>query len=120
MTGINEQFTRASKRAQAVAKYFETEDYLHEFCDRIQEGIIENGRGWIARELSVPGSWSALGAAPQDAVYLKKMEARLKEIFPCIDHLRFSGGPDWSVVVVDTKPNTLLRRVLVSPNSDFY
>lgn len=106
-----------SKRAQAANAYFATDRFIEEAADKIRQDIIEHGRSWTNISVSIPdgGLDSHFGSVATDAPHLRNVEAALKAKFNQVNHLRFDLHCSFPTVVIDTKPNTWLRRTFTHP-----
>lgn len=99
----------ASTRDKEAAKYFTSQEFLDKAKDAFMREIVRSGRSAVAFRTEIR-------AKSQDQVYLDQALQTLKTEFPDINHLRVSEG----AVMIDTKPNTLLRRLLPGSSGLIY
>lgn len=114
-TAQNKNTPTPSKRAIAVAAYFNSAALFDETSEKIKTWLIEGREKYVHIEINVPEKpidAPYVGYTADDHKLLKEFEAKLKSAFSVVNHVRFGGC---SGMVVDTKPNTWFRRTFGGP-----
>ena len=89
----------ASTRDKEAAKHFASKEFFELAKNICMERIIKDGQ----TSAIFRGDFAA---KKHDQVYLDQILPKLKAEFPEINHLRICEGS----IILDTKPNTFLRR----------
>lgn len=94
----------SSTRDKEAAVYFTSEDFLNAVRTSLQRDLIKEARSYA---FMVP----KMKVTKSDQPYLDQSLEVLKQTFPELNHMRKCNEG----ITIDTKPNTFLRRVVVSP-----
>ncbi len=108
---VQQQFKEASARNAAATAYFSGPAFFEQMRAAVKEDIIDRGRRHTS--YFVPD----VSPKPQDMPYIEEAFLKLKQAYPELNHVRLSHIPKMQPypqnvpLVIDTKPNTLPRRV---------
>jgi hypothetical protein len=110
---VKKQFEEASERTAQATAYFRGPAFLELMKQAVERDISDRGRKYAD---FVP----AIAPRPQDMPYIQEAFLKLKPMYPELDNVRLNripavlltvSDPPCLTLVVDTKPNTLPRRM---------
>lgn len=114
---MKDEFKKVTTRDKKAAAYFSSTEFLDVMKQAIEKALVNNGgdRAYISPNISVK---------QQDMPYIEKAFLRLKKEYPELDHVRLNAGfasrlgsatvllgKSIGWIVVDTKKNTVRRRI---------
>lgn len=105
---ISDEFTGKSKSYRTTCEQLRSAELKERLVEVIRKDIIECGKAWThSRAGFLDFNSLALATA------LPALEAEMKRQFPQVNHIRYAD--DNGDLVVDTKPNTIFRRLFAKP-----
>jgi hypothetical protein len=102
---VQQEFSAKSARDVEAAAYFKSDEFRDECRKAIRQDIIASGESFArAWQLKIRG------VKKRDMPYIEQAFTELKLEFPELNHVRRENTV-FGGVILDTKPNTILRRV---------
>jgi len=108
---LKKDFSFASRRDKLAADYFTSTKFFHQLDDKIHRHLVIGTDTECSAQGYVEIPYPDIDALPRDMPHLQKTFDKLKEKYPELNHLRIEKGG----VIVDTKPNTWMRRKWSAP-----